>query len=87
MSIAAGLHSSGPSFGSLSLYAQVGLGLGGIILLALLVYLLAYLQVVTASERELRHLRTLLVAVIVPLQIAFFGVLAYEILLGTAGLL
>lgn len=87
MSIAAGVHSGGSSFGSLSPGVEVGLGIGGIIIIALLVYLLGYLQVVTASERALGHLRILLVAAIVPLQAVFFGIIAFEILFGTAGLL
>lgn len=78
MSIAAVAHSGGSSVGSLALYSQIGVGIGGIFVAALLVYLLGYTQVLEASERDDRRLRLLLVSAILPLQFAFVGLIAFE---------
>ena len=66
------------SASSLSVLARLGVGVGGIFVTALLAYLLAYLQVLGASRRDRRRLRTLLVAVSVPLAFAFAGIVAFE---------
>lgn len=62
----------------LSVFAAVGLGTGSIFITMLLVYLLAYLNVVEASERRRDHLRSLLIAMSVPLVFVFTGVIIFQ---------
>lgn len=64
--------------GSVSLFATVGVGVGGIFVTALLVYLLAYLNVLNASERNRERLQSLLVAAILPLTFVFFAFVLYQ---------
>lgn len=66
------------STGVPTLLSDQGIGVASIFVTALLVYVLAYLNVVENSERDRRSLRSLLVAVSVPLFFAFTGILAYE---------
>lgn len=68
------------SGGGLSLLADPGVGAGSMFVTGLVVYLLAYLNVVEASERDRRWLRWLLVAMIIPLATAFLGILVFETL-------
>lgn len=77
MSLTAIVSSNAPA-DSLSLLSSQGVGIGGIFVTALLAYLLAYLNVVEASERNRRGLRSLLVAAIVPLALVFAGIVTFE---------
>ena len=61
-----------------ALLSGLGVGVAGIFVTAILIYLLAYLNVVQNSERDRSSLRSLLVAASVPLSVAFAGVLIYE---------
>lgn len=70
--------SSALSAGSLSVLAAVGVGAGGILVVVLLAYLLAYLNVVEASDRDYRQLRSLLVVASVPLLFVFGAVITFE---------
>lgn len=70
--------SSASSASSLSLLSGLGVGAAGIFVTVALVYLLAYLNIVEASERNRKHLRSLLVVVSVPLTFAFAGMILYE---------
>lgn len=78
MGLTAAVGSNAPSVGSLSLYSAIGIGIGGIFVTALVAYLLAYLEVVKASEREMRRLRVLLVATSVPLEFVFIGIITFQ---------
>lgn len=77
MSLTAIVSSNAPA-DSLSLLSSQGVGIGGIFVTALLAYLLAYLNVVEASERNRQGLRSLLVAAIVPLALVFAGIVTFE---------
>ncbi|WP_336000308.1 hypothetical protein [Halorientalis halophila] len=61
-----------------SLTSPVGLGVGGIFVAAALVLLLAYLDLLDASRFENPRLRRSLVATVLPLGMAFGGVVVYE---------
>lgn len=61
-----------------SLTSPVGLGVGGIFVAAALVLLLAYLDLFDAATVENERLRRSLVATVVPLGLAFAGVVAYR---------
>lgn len=66
------------STGVPTLLSDPGIGVASIFVTALLVYVLAYLNVVENSERDRRSVQSLLVAVSIPLFSAFAGILAYE---------
>lgn len=66
------------SASTLSLLSDLGVGAGGIFVTAILVYLLAYLNVVEASTQRRQHLRSLLVVVVVPLAVTFFGIVLFK---------
>jgi hypothetical protein len=70
--------SSASSASALSLFTGVGVGAGGIFVTVLLTYLLAYLNVVEASERSRRQLQSLLVLASVPLMFVFAGIVLFE---------
>lgn len=80
MGLTAVVASDAPSVSELSLLSIQGVGAGGIFVTALLVFLLAYLNVVEASARARRHIRSLLVTVIVPLWLVFACIIAFEAL-------
>lgn len=80
MGLTAAVTSGTPSASSLSLISTVGVGAGGIFVTALLVYLLAYLNVVEASERNRQHLQSLLVVASIPLAFVFVSVVAFKTL-------
>lgn len=71
---------AGVSASALSLLSPVGLGVGGVFVAAALIYLLAYLDLLNASEAEHRALRRMLVATIIPLSVAFAGVVVFRTL-------
>lgn len=78
LAMAVSLSSSSSSVDPPSLFSTPGVGLAGIFVTGLLVFLLAYLTVVEHSERDRPHLRTLLVATSTPLMVAFAAIIAYE---------
>lgn len=61
----------------LSLLLDVGYGVGGIFITVLLVYLLAYLNIVEASERSRVRIRSLLISVSLPLAVVFTGIITF----------
>lgn len=63
-----------------SLTSPVGLGIGGVFVAAALIVLLAYFDVVDATEEADTSVRTTVVAAFVPLVIAFVGVVAFHTL-------
>jgi len=63
---------------SLSLLSAPGVGAGGIFLTAVLVYLLAYLNVIEAGGPEQRQLRAFLITASLPLVVVFAGIVAFE---------
>lgn len=71
------------SASALPMLSELGVGEGGIFATAILIYLLAYLNVVEASEHDHSRLRSLLVAVSFPLLLAFIGIVAFESLIAT----
>jgi len=78
MGLTAVVSPSGSSGGALSLLSALGVGAGSVFVIAILVYLLAYLNVIEASERNRQRLRWLLVSVSIPLVFAFAGVVLFE---------
>jgi len=78
MGLTAVVSPSGSSGGPLSLLSALGVGAGSVFVIAILVYLLAYLNVIEASERNRQRLRWLLVSVSIPLVFAFAGVVLFE---------
>jgi hypothetical protein len=70
--------SSAPTANSLSVFAGVGVGVGGILVTGVLLYLLAYLNVVEATEHTRQQLRSLLVAASVPLMFVFGAIIVFE---------
>lgn len=69
---------AGVSASATSLLSPVGVGVGGIFVAAALIYLFAYLNLISASEKEMRNLHRMLVASIVPLFVAFGGIVVYR---------
>lgn len=75
------VYSSSSGLGeSVSLLTTPGVRIGGIFITAALVYLLAYLNVLEASEHNRRRLRTLLVIAIFPLATVFIAIVTIETL-------
>lgn len=54
------------------------IGTGGIFVTAVLTYLLGYLNVVSASERNLEQVRSLLVVAVLPLLVVFLSIVLFE---------
>lgn len=61
-----------------SLFVSVGLGIGGIFVAAVLVFLLAYLDLLDAADPESSAVRRTLIATVVPLFLTFAGVVVFE---------
>jgi len=61
-----------------SLLSPVGTGVGGIVVAITLVYVLAHLDVVSASPGENERIRQTLVAVSIPLGLTFAGIVAFR---------
>lgn len=81
MGLTAIVSSSSASAGSASatsLMSAVGLGVGGVFVAAALIVLLAYLDLVDASERLSEHSRTMLVATILPLGLTFSAIVLFQ---------
>ena len=63
---------------TLSLLSSLGVGPGSIYVTAVVVYLLAYLNIVEASEQYRQRLRSFLVSTSIPLVFAFIGIVIFE---------
>lgn len=61
-----------------SLTSPVGMGVGGVFVAALLVGLLAYLDVFDASAVANSRVRTMLVAIIAPLAMTFGAIVVFK---------
>lgn len=61
-----------------TLLSDPGVGVASIFVTAILIYFLAYLNIVESSEQERDSLRSLLIAVFIPFSFTFAGILAYE---------
>ena len=75
------VSASSSAAGGVELQAAVGLGVGGIFVAVSLVYLFGYLDLLSAVEMEesrARGLRSMLIAVIVPLSITFGSILLIQ---------
>lgn len=75
-SSAASATSESMSVASLTL--PVGLGIGGVFVTAAVILLLAYFDVLNATEDADESIRTTLLASIIPLAIVFVGVLVFR---------
>lgn len=69
---------SAGSASATSLMSAVGLGAGGIFVAAALIFLLAYLDLFDASEKQNERVRTMLVATILPLGVTFGGIVVFQ---------
>ena len=63
-----------------SLLSPVGLGVGGVFVAAVLILLLTYFEVFSATDVEDETIRTTLCASIIPLAVAFLGVTTFQAL-------
>jgi len=54
------------------------MGIGGIFVAASLIFLLAYLDLLNASDADDPQLRTTLVIIIIPLLLTFGGIVLFE---------
>lgn len=61
-----------------SMLSPVGAGVGGIFVAATLIWLLAYLDLLDASDLQSDRLRQTLAATIVPLFVVFVGIVAFQ---------
>lgn len=61
-----------------ALLSDLGVGVASIFVTAVLIYILAYLNVVENSEQKRDSLRSLLTVVSIPLSFAFAGIMIYE---------
>lgn len=76
---AGGGAGAGAGAGALtSLTTATGVGVGGVFVAVALVLLLAYLNILDASERDVDQYRTLTMAAAVPLFLTFSGIVAFE---------
>lgn len=76
--VSAGSASAGAGAGvsaATSMFMTVGLGISGLAVTALLVFTLAYLNVLDNSRIGSVHLRKMLVVTVVPLALTFGGIL------------
>jgi hypothetical protein len=72
------VSSTGSSASAPTLLSTLGVGVAGIFVTGILIYFLAYLNVVENSERDRPSLHLLLIATSVPLLFSFAGILIYE---------
>lgn len=79
-SSASSASSASASTSVASLVSPVGMGVGGVFVAASLILLLAYFDVFAATDDPDDAVRTTLVASIVPLAIAFAGVVVFQAL-------
>lgn len=78
VSSSASASSSSASVSVASLTSPVGLGVGGIFVAAALILLLSYFDMLEAADDANESIRMTLVASIVPLTIAFAGVVTFQ---------
>jgi hypothetical protein len=78
MGAIAGVSSSAAGVSATSLSTPVGLGVGGIFVAGVLILLLAYFDLLDASERDAADIRTMLLVTIGPLSATFGGIVAFE---------
>lgn len=64
-----------------TLLSDLGVGVASIFVTAILIYILAYLNIVENSERKRDQLRSLLLTASIPLSFTFAGILMYESLI------
>ena len=74
----AGVSGSAAGISATSLSTSVGLGVGGIFVAGALILLLAYLDILDASEHDTGDVQTLLLAAVSPLSIAFLAIVVFE---------
>lgn len=67
-----------PSASVPTLLSDPGVGVASIFVTAILIYILAYLNIVESSERKRDSLRSLLITVSIPLAFTFASILTYE---------
>jgi len=77
-SASASSSAAGVSASVTSLLSPVGTGIGGIAVAITLVYVLAHLDVISASEERNEHIRQTLVATAIPLGLTFAGIVAFR---------
>lgn len=83
MIVAAGAAGAGSSAGAgaaTSLLTAIGVGVGGIFVAVALILLLAYLNLLDASERDVDCLRAFATAAVVPLFVTFTAIAVFEAL-------
>lgn len=61
-----------------SLVTTVGFGVGGVFVAALLVFLLAYLNLFDASGWENQRVKVMLVSTVLPLSVTFGAILLFQ---------
>lgn len=70
--------SAGASASALSLLSPLGMGIGSIFVATALIFLLAYLDLLSASAADDPQLRTTLVITILPLLVTFGGIVLFK---------
>jgi hypothetical protein len=80
MGLTAGVSSSaaGASSAATSLLSPVGLGVGGVFIAALLIFFLAYYDMISASEQNYENVQTMLSVAIAPLVVTFGAVVVFQ---------
>lgn len=79
-SSASSASASAASTSVASLLSPVGFGIGGVVVAAALIFLLGYFDVLDATDDANQGVRTMLVASIIPLGLAFGGVVLFQTL-------
>jgi hypothetical protein len=64
--------------GATTLLTPTGMGIGGLIIAIALVFLLGYLNVISARENVDARLRHVVISVAIPLLATFGGIVVYE---------
>lgn len=75
---AASSSAAGASLSATSLLSPVGVGVGGVVVAAALVCLLAYYDIASAAERDYDAVRKVVPAAIGPLLATFAAIVAFE---------
>jgi hypothetical protein len=78
MGAIAGVSSSSAGVSATSMLTPVGLGAGGVFVAGALILLLAYLDILETSERDVGDVRMLLLAGVGPLSITFAAIVFFE---------
>lgn len=69
---------AGASASVTSMLSPVGAGIGGVFVAAALIWLLAYLDLLDASELQSDRFRQTLAATIIPLFVVFVGIVTFR---------